>query len=113
MRRLTGNPRLWAGAYIGLVGYGNAEPVRERRQLGLVRRERGPDVPLSVFAIYPILFVAGSVSAVTGGDPINGNAFGLAAVVVSFIALAAINGALVGLMFAGRARRLQSVRVSS
>ena len=111
---MTGNPRLWAGAYICLVGVtATLNQFASGDSWGWYAASVALTLPLSVCAIYPILFVAGSVSAVTGGDPINGNAFGMAAVVLSFIALAAINVALVGLIFAGRARRPQSVRVSS
>lgn len=48
-------------------------------------------LPLSLFATYPILFIAGSVSEVTGGGHVAGNAYGSAVVVCAFVGMAAVN----------------------
>jgi hypothetical protein len=88
--------KIWAGGYIALVGAtATLNELSSTEHLGWYVASVVLTLPLSLFAIYPILFVAGVASGVTGGDPIQGNAFGAVAVVASFITLATINVAVV------------------
>lgn len=64
-------------------------------------------LPWSLLAIYLILFASGAISIATGGDWVAGNAYSDAAVVVSFVAIAILNVALlrfVALPLAARTR---------
>ena len=90
--RALGQWRFWAGGYIALVGAtATLNQLSSADQLGWYFACVVLTLPLSPFAIYPILFLAGVASGVTGGDPIQGNGFGAVAVIASFITLALIN----------------------
>jgi len=109
VRRLIGHWELWAGVYIALVGAtATLNQLVSGEHWGWYAASLALTLPLSPFAIYPILFLTGVVSDLTGGDPINENAFGSAAVVGSFIALAAVNVAVARTIAAFRGSRPQT-----
>ena len=87
---------------------GNAQSALQRRALGWYAASVVITLPLSPFAIYPILLVAGAVSALTGGVYVNGNAFGSMAVVAPLLALAAVNVGIARVISMLRENRAQS-----